>query len=395
MLGYSSRPVGGLLLLLLIIWPATSVYGQDAPPSVQSGAVAPSAVEVVVFGSPHLRQLDLTKNAIATELVLASLAEFAPDLVVVEWLHPSVDRSTAFNYRDLGDQETLGRLWGYRTPERVQEAFAETMRLLDIQQEGGLETGATRIELGKLFYLRGDQLNAGYQWWRAQQLGANVADLRRLTRNNFLGHELEVWGFELARRGGHEYVTPFDYQGTDIGSEVWGQIIGRLRAHAVALKHGVREGQPEWEELAGAFDDGRKAFERGESVAWLNAYGDIAEVREYATAWEGFGLNETSIPADRDGLGRIRWWQSAEYEAIERKIQYELIPGISIDGLGQARTNGNIRRNEHMADFAEADIKRLGARKVLIIVGFAHKHYLEDILGRRGYVIVDSAELIR
>lgn len=167
----------------------------------------------------------------------------------------------------------------------------------------------------------------------------------RLTSNNFRGHELEVWGFELARRGNHEYLTPFDYQGADTGSEVWGQIIARLRAHAVASKHGINEGAPPWKALTQAFDEGRKAFERGESTGWLDDYGDIAEVREYATAWEGFGLTQESIPEDRDGLSRIRWWQGAEYEALERKIQYEMIPGISIGGLGQARTEGNIRRN--------------------------------------------------
>jgi len=64
---------------------------------------------------------------------------------VVEWLHPSIDRANTFNYRTLGDLETLGRLWGYRTTDRVEEAFVATLQLLDMQKEANLVTDATRI----------------------------------------------------------------------------------------------------------------------------------------------------------------------------------------------------------------------------------------------------------
>ena len=382
------------LLAVIVLAFSSGTNAQNASSSALEGRFNTLDVEIMVFGSPHLRQMDLDAAPIATSAVLSSLARFEPDLVVVESLHPSVDRETAFNYRSLGDLETLGRLWGYRTPERIAAAFETMSQLLPPLKEASLTTASARIELGKLYYLKGDQLNAGYQWWQAQRLGADVSDLRRLTRNNFKGHELEIWGFELARQGGHEYVTPFDYQGTDIGSEVWGQILDRLKSHAIRINHGVEEGDARWSPLEDAFDDARRAFEKGESRVWLDEYGDIPEIREYATTWEGFGLANAETPDDPDGLTRIRWWQGPEYERIERHVQYELIPGISIGNLGQARTDGNIRRNEHMADFAEADIRSRNARRVLVIVGYAHKHYLEDIFRERGYTIVESSRFV-
>ena len=46
-----------------------------------------------------------------------------------------------------------------------------------------------------------------------------------------------------------------------------------------------------------------------------------------------------------------------------------------------------------MADFAQTDIDRLQAKRVLIIVGAAHKHFLEDIFVERGMKIVPSSSL--
>lgn len=359
-----------------------------------TGGLQPSDVEIAILGSPHLRQIDLDRTPVAVEVVRSRLSRFEPDLVVVEWLHPEVDRSEAFNYRSLGDLATLARLWGYRRDD-IDSVRAEALSRLKREKEKGLPTAPTRLELGKLHYLAGDQLNAGYQWWRAQRLGADVTDLRRLTSDNFRGHELRVWGFEVARVQDHEYLVPFDYQGDDTGWDVWGRMLERLRTVALLETMRLEPGEPGWEEERERFDELRGAFEENGDPRWVERYGDSEVVLQYARAWNGFGEVAEMAPAETDGLTRLRWWQGEEYLDAERRLQYELIAGISVDGLGQARTDGNLLRNQRMADFVEGDIRRLDARRVLVIVGYGHKHFLEDIFAERGYRLVPSRGLLR
>lgn len=79
---------------------------------------------------------------------------------------------------------------------------------------------------------------------------------------NFEGHELRTFGFHIAREQGLEYLTPFDYQGPDAGSEIWGETLDLLSARAVRAKHGLEEGYPGWEERVEQFVTFRRAFDR-------------------------------------------------------------------------------------------------------------------------------------
>jgi hypothetical protein len=245
-----------------------------------------------------------------------------------------------------------------------------------------------------LYYLNRDRLNAGYQCWLAQQLGGDIQDFRRLALDRLKGHEIEVFAFEIARKRGLEYITPFDYQGKEAGTEVWGILLKQLRALAIERKHGIKESAPSWKQLAETFDKERQAFEQKKDKVWAEKYGDIKEVRDYINAWDGFDWVNSQIPTTRDGLSQMRWVQSPQYLAAERKVQLEIIPGISLNDLGKARTAGNLRRNELMLEFAEADIKRLCTKRVMIIVGFAHKFFLEDLLKKRSYKVIPSSDFM-
>ena len=347
-------------------------------------------VEIMVFGTEHLNLVDQTKNPIAIDKVRDALAKFEPDLIVLEWLHPSVDRAAAFNYAPLGDGPTLRRLWG------MTDATADAARIAALKAEIAAtpDAAAARIELGKLLYLSGDQLNAAYQWWRADRAGADIGDLKRLSRNNMAGHEIGVWGFEIAAARGHEYVSPFDYQGTDIGSEVWGQMLEALRERG--LRHdGLAPGAPGYEAAATAFDTAREAFEAGTSDAWLDRYGRLPEIAEYARAWRGFSLfAERRPPPDPAGLAMVRWLQSDDHLAVERRVNDELVRQISIDGLGAKRGEGNIERNRRMAHFARQDIERLHARRVLVIVGATHRYFLKPIFEEMGLKWVPASRYV-
>lgn len=357
--------------------------------SCQERAVS-SPVTVMVLASPHLRGRGSTAPPIAIERIRSSLRRFAPDHVVVEWLHPSIDPSSVFNYASRGDLPTLARLWGVPSDSVSSRLESARSALADFKTNG-TPTAAVRIYLGKLYYLMNDQLNAGYQWWRASEEGGDVQDLARLTRQNFRGHELRELGFWIARVQDLEYLTAFDYQGPDAGSEVWGLMLERLSERAVQRLHGTAPGDPSYERLTAEFDSLRRAFERNGDAGLESKFGTVREVAEYIETWQGFQREAGLTPEESDGLTLFRWYQSPEYAASERRIQRQLIPNISIDGLGEARWQGIHRRNMRMVDFAEADIKRIGARRVLIIVGSGHKFDLEDILRERGYQVVSSS----
>jgi hypothetical protein len=362
---------------------------RSAPLAAQSG------VEVMVVGSLHLRQIDPDSTPVAVDVIRRSLQRFKPELIAVEWLHPSIDPATTFNYRPIGDLATLARLWGYRladVPDRFREAEALVRRQKGIDSTGGA-MAALRVELGKLYFLQRDQLNAGYQWWLAGELGGAVQELRRLTPS-FAGHELQQFGFAVGRWSGVEYITPFDYQGADAEPGAWGDMLERLRSIALELVDRVRPGDPGWDTTAKRYDAQRQAFETRKDSSWLRRYGSIREVSEYVTVLRLFDRQTKEMPTTRDGLAQMRYLQSKEYDDLERFVQLKGIGSLSAGGMGQVRLRGIMNRNRHMIDFLLTDVARLGARRVMIVVGAAHKFALEDLLRDRGYTVVPSANYL-
>lgn len=385
-----------LSIILTILLSFLMTVAQNNQVSTENNNFDAAKVEVMVVGSYHLRQINPDEIPISADLIRLSLMKYKPDHIVVEWLHPSIDPATTFNYRPFANLEALARLWGYQLP-KIKENLEATKQLLDSQKKININPqviSQIRTELGKLYYLDKDLLNAGYQWWLVQQLGGDVLDYKGLALNNFRGHELEEFGFKIAQKQGLEYITPFDYQGKEAGSEVWGQIIEKLGVLAIQKKHGLKESDSEWKNLADEFNKIRQAFEEKRDKSLREKYGDIKEVREYIEVWEGFDWANAQIPTTRDGLSQMRYIQSPQYLSVERKVQLEIVPKISVNNLGQARTDGNLRRNELMMNFAEADIKRLNSKRVMIIVGYGHKFFLEDLLKKRGYKIVPSTDFM-
>lgn len=333
----------------------------------------------MVVGSPHLRQLDPGAVPVAITQIRVSLSGFRPDHIVIEWPHPSIPAESTFNYRSLGDLPTLARLWGWRI-DRVPAALDSLERAVLSGGLPGPALGALRIELGKLNYLSRNQANAAYQWWQAERLGVGTGSLKRLSSNHLEGHEAAEFGFAVGAAHGARVLTPFDYQGSEAGTLVWGEMLGRLRELAIAGRGGS----------AAAFDSLRRRYEDQRDSTWLRQYGDLPEVRQYNAVLDGFAWAAAQEPKAADGLTLVRWLNSRAYEMVERRVQVEIIPGITFGGFGGARLQGIMGRNRRMVDFLESDVKRFGTRRVMIVVGAAHKFALEDILRERGYRVVPA-----
>ncbi|MCD4748751.1 MAG: hypothetical protein K8R59_05185 [Thermoanaerobaculales bacterium] len=393
---HHGRHIGVLLswLIVSLSLQLPSSAGEDTTLNVDNEkAVHPGQVDVVVIGCAHLMYLD-PSDVPATDDILRALQEYEPDHMVVEWLHPSIDPASVDRYEPLGDLGTLARLWGYDLVN-VEATLAETRTDLDSLKANGLPEAAIRIEMGKLYYLGTDQLNAGYQWWIARNLGANVKDLERLTQNNFEGHELEVFGFAIARREGLEYITPFDYEGEDA---LWdfGAVLNRTVEHAIKTKHGLKDGDKGFDEVAGEFGKAFQAWLNSGDGAFLDQYGSIKEIVELVRFFDDRKKTEEANQRIKDatGIAAMRFNQSAEHMEQERHGYYDVIAGLSIDGLGR-RLVGNFElRNRYMVDFLEQDIRELGSKRVMVIVGAGHKLFLEKILRERGYRIVPSMDFM-
>lgn len=380
--------MSSLLTILVTVGFSDRLAAQDA-----SGFV-PSEVDVAVIGSPHLLQMPAAARP-TTDSVLRKLMRFEPDLVVVEWLHPSIDPATTGNYRPFENRPELAQLWGYDLAE-LASSTSLTRAQLESAKESARSTAAIRVELGKLLYLAGDRLNAGYQWWMADQAGADVDNLASLTNENFEGHELEVWGFPIARERGLEYLTPFDYQGDD-AAWIWDDIVERVATHLVEVEHGLEQGDPGWDAAMGRYFTTLQAQVAGGDSTWSREYGDIREGREFlevVSIWTTRRGARTQ-PADANGIAMMRRLQSPEYMAEKRRMYDDVFPRISLDGLGRRLVDNWLLRNERMVDFVAQDARRLGARRVLILVGEGHKPFIDAELRERGYRVASALDLLR
>ena len=382
-----NKPHHFLTPWLLGVMVSLSLAGQvqaRQPSQTAAQPFDPTRVEVVVVGVPHLQQID-QEDWPATALILRILARFAPDHIALEWLHPGIDPATTTNYAPLENPAVLAKLWGVDRAQ-VDTTLTQTADVLRLQQSSGLPSAPTRVALGKLYYLRGDLLNAAYQWWIADQEGEGVSDLKRLTYDNFSRHEIGVWGFPLAYEQGLAYLTPFDYQGED-AAWIWMEIVEAVMVHAIEQRHGLHPGEAGWDTAAAEFGSAAEAYANGRDPAWLSMYGDIKEVAEFAEVVDIWTARRSNPRAEDDptGLSQMRYVQSSEHTVDKRYMYDAVFPKISLHGLGQRLVDNWILRNRRMVDFVEQDIKRLHRSRVLLLVGEGHRPFLDDEFVRRGY----------
>lgn len=355
-----------------------------------------SQVSVMVFGTMHLSRHDFAEKPIAVEKIASSLCRFKPDMVVVEWLNPSLNPDDVPWYKtSYGDIATLARLWGYKV-EKIDSTLTTAIATLKNLETLKLSTKEIRIEIGKLYYLHSDLVNAAYQWWIAGEEGADITELKRLTRNNFERSEINRYGFVIARNLGHEYLTSFDYHDWDaawLGGKIWSEI----RKKAVKIVDGVSEDDENWENIKKRFNKEYNLWSDKKDDVWIKKYGHIREVKEYV---DHFVLNwdeafkEWEQIDNSNGFGLMRFYQSGKYLDQQRKLYYDGMTKVTIKGLGKKNVENFEVRNKHMIDFMENDVKRLKAKKVLIIVGSGHKLFLENELQKRNYIIVPSYDFL-
>jgi len=379
---------------------ASGILAATSTSGGQPSGRTPQPVRVMVVGCPHLwRSQEMPDPAMVAE-VIERLSTFTPDHVAVEWLHPSIDPATTRNYLPFRNRHAIAAGWAqHPLAASGTPATAGTARNRSTDGNASTEArAASHLELARGFFLAGDRLNAGYQGWLADRLGLHDAEMAHLTRDFFAGHEIAVFAFPVAERRGLAYLTPFDYQGPDAdwrGSML--QLFQHVRAIAISQVFGAHEGDSNWDDLVLGYNLTWSNLYRSGDPLWRQTYGQVPEAVAYAKVFVDFRNTvdeRIAHGASAYRFGRLGYFQTAEYQALERSSYLERMTGMGIEGFGKALVSDWLVRNTRMIDLLERDIERLGSQRVLVLVGSGHKPFFEALLRERGMRVVPSARLL-
>jgi len=343
------------LCLVLFASPAASAPATPSfDPRSYQDKVAGTLTQVLVLGVPHLSGTPADFDAKVLEPLLERLDAYGPDLVAIENLSgESLHALQAYKavYPDVA--EMFGsRFLALASDARAHAGIAtlpeaEAAVRAALAEAGADPTPAQRRRLALLFLASGDPNSAVVQWWRLPESGrkpgkdlpdALVEALERFAAGR---NESRMIGARMAARCGLERVYPMDDQSAvDVIFPVFEALSAALQDDPEVA---TRLGNPEFVRLGSAVD-------RMDSPARA-----LATLRDLNRPEAGVldAYSQWLVMLDREfpqSSGRVRM---AEWEA----------------------------RNLRMAaNIREASAAVPGGR-VLVIVGSAHKPWLDAYLG--------------
>lgn len=340
---------------------AAQGHQPDFDPSTLKGPTSGTPNEVLVLGSPHLSQLPPSFDAAQLQLLNDRLADWRPQAIAIEALSgPQCEflRRYPHRYKDSVDSYC----WD-PAPARaatgldVAAATAQADQLLATWPAA--PSPSQRRRLAAVFLAAGEQASAIVQWLRLPEAerhagdGLDAALVARLQTLEGKRDESYLIAAQLAARLGHERVYPMDDHTADStvpDEKAYGEAIMKAWSNPATEKR-TRMNKALKERLGKPED----------VLAMYRAYNAPGESRLAFDSDFGAALNEPS--PQRFGRGYVGYWETRNLRMVS-----------------------NIR-----------DV--LGARpgiRMLVIVGAAHKGYLEAYLHQMHDVrIVDAAPLLR
>ena len=302
--------------------------------------------EIMILGSTHFEQIDHGITDDEFETVVASLADYRPEVVAVEYLPPDWPVGEGRDYRPGFDLEEIGEKWDMDR-DRVEAIVAEHR-----DEPWSVED---RCTLGNAYFLLRDYPNAAYHWFGAEgglESGTASWPLEACERpaahdgitdwlEDFREHESVRLAAAVAERNDIGELVSYDYQGDDAR---W--TIG-LRRFAVGL------------------------------FPWTA----VAESNRLTGAW----LEEYQEPlTDHLQFANSPTWIGLQYWSYEEN---EL--GIRFGDAGARQTERYWLRNERMFEYLEEAIEEQEPQRVLATVGMGHKCFLDELVLENGYRWVD------
>lgn len=355
-------------IALCAVAPATAQERPFDPRDYQHRHVG-QPTQILVIGSPHLSGAPGSFDPAVLEPLLQRLAAFHPDAICIEAL-PGRQISQMWDYHE--SYPDVARTYGARASVMaamarngvglsMAEADAEMRRTL--AHWPASPTAVERRRLAALFAASGDPASALVQWWRlaptdrvtddnvSQQLVDLLATYETPPRRN----ESYLIASRLAVRLGQERVYPMDDQSDDVQSQTFVQ-----------------------------------DFDTFTNEPWFQpmlnspAFAPLRTVQQHLTTPE-------------ETLSTYRFLNSSRTGQNDANGQWlNMINRASPNDVGRARVAAWETRNLRMAaNIRETSTLRPGGR-VLVIVGSAHKPWLDAYLSMMSDVqVVDATQVLR
>lgn len=297
---------------------------------------------ILILGSPHLAQADRSPPQQQLDRVVDALDEFAPDLVVVEYLPPSWPQGRGRDYRRDFDLARYADVWNLSE----EEAAAQLSR------PAGAGPPASPCHLGKLHFLTRDFANALYHW-QASDCDATADDAIASFMRKRGAHEMARIAMPVARHQGLPRIDSFDYQGQDA----------------------------DW------FIDGLKQeLEASQERELASQFAPLQEFRDR------IGRRFAEIGGDL--IAQLRFVNSSEWMDMQRELYEEALPSIRYRRAGAHQTAHYWLRNHRMFEHVEAAESARQAERILVVVGAGHKYFLDELARQAGYDWVDPLEYL-
>lgn len=359
------------LLVLVLAAPAYAQTRPFDPRDYQSRHVG-EATQILVIGTPHLSDAPDDFDPAVLDPLLERLAAFRPDAIAIEAL-PGRSIAQMWDYR--ASYPEVAVTYGSRAMMLsalarpgvnmdMPQAEAEVRRMLRDWPDA--PTPAQRRRLAALFAAAGDPASAVVQWWRLDPservadesvpalLAEQLNSYERPARRN----ENHLIASRLATRIGLERVYPMDDQSDEVGPE-----------------------------FAGDFAADMDAFTDEPWLASLLSSPSFTPLREAAS----------HLTSGQEALATYRMLNGSAAGRADADGQWlNMINRESPHGAGRARVAAWEARNLRMA----ANIREVAAQfpggRVLVIVGSAHKGWLDAYLKMMSDVeVADAARVLR
>ncbi len=358
--------LAAIVIVLAAASPATAQTRPFDPRDYHSRHVG-RATQILVLGTPHLSSTPETFDPAVLDPLLQRLADFHPDAICIEAL-PGRSIEQMWDYRE--SYPDVARTYGSRAT--VMAAMASTSVGLDMPAAEAemrrtlaawpaTPTPANRRRLAALFAASGDPASALVQWWRldraeriaddnvSQQLVDLLATYETPPRRN----ENYLIATRLAVRLGLDRINPMDDQSDEVQSPTFVQ-----------------------------------DFEAFTNEPWFHhmlTSSSFAPLRDA----------QLHLTTPAEALATYRWINSVRTGHADADGQWlSMIDRASPNDVGRARVASWEVRNLRMA----ANIRETAAihpgGRVLVIVGFAHKPWLDAYLRMMSDVEIVDAERV-
>jgi len=354
------------VIALAMVAPAAAQNRPFDPRAYQHRHVG-QPTQILVIGSPHLSGAPETFDPAVLEPLLQRLAAFHPDAIAIEAL-PGRTIEQMWNYREA--YPDVARTYGARAS--VMAAMARNgvgLNMPDAEAEmrrtlahwPASPAAADRRRLAALFAAAGDPASALVQWWRlapAERIAdANVpqqlVDLLATYETPPRRNESYLIASRLAARLGQERVYPMDDQSDDVQSPTFAQDFDTFT------------NEPWFQQMLAS-----------PTFAPLRDVGQRLRTPDEALTTYRFLNAPRTGHNDSDG----QW--------------LNMINRASPNDVGRARVAAWETRNLRMAaNIRETSAAHPGGR-VLVIVGAAHKPWLDAYLSMMSDVQVVDAEAV-